>query len=280
MIRSVILMKAGLVLCGFLACQSSLAASTSIVISQVYGGGGTVGAVYKNDFIELHNNGNTTVNLNGWTVQYLDVNSNIWQEAFLGGFSSMGPGQYFLIAGAQGAGGSLDLPAPNASSPTINLSATSGKVALVNNGTLLSGSCPTGPQIIDFVGYGSANCSEGNAAPAPGNTTAILRTANGCNDTDNNAADFVVGAPNPRNTASAANICQSASPLFVSWAETATGTFAFQFTADPTRSNTVQFSSNLSSWLPLTASLSHAGNLYSCVDTNATRSRFYRVLSQ
>src|SRR6266478_4019359 len=192
MIRRAVLMTAGLILWGCLVSRSSLAASSSVVISQIYGGGGTVGAQYRNDFIELHNNGNTTVSMSGWTVQYLDINSNNWQETFLGGFSSIGPGQYFLIQEAQGAGGSLDLPAPNASS-TINLSATSGKVALVNNGTLLSGSCPAGPQIIDFVGYGSANCSEGSTAPAPGNITAILRAANGCSDTDSNSADFVVG---------------------------------------------------------------------------------------
>src|SRR6266481_3200873 len=167
MFRGAILMMTGLI---FLeACQSSRAASTTVVISQIYGGGGTVGAQYRNDFIELHNNGNTTVSLSGWTVQYLDVSSNTWQQTFFGGFSSIGPGQYFLVQEAQGAGGSLDLPSPNAMS-TINLGSTSGKVALVNNGTLLSGSCPTGLQIIDFVGYGSANCSEGNAAPAPGNT--------------------------------------------------------------------------------------------------------------
>ncbi len=35
----------------------------SIVISQIYGGGGNAGAVYKNDFIELHNRGTTTVSL-------------------------------------------------------------------------------------------------------------------------------------------------------------------------------------------------------------------------
>jgi len=277
MFRGAILMMTGMI---FLeACQSSRAASTSVVISQIYGGGGTVGAQYRNDFIELHNNGNTAVDMSTWTVQYLDVNSNTWQQTFFGGFSSIGPGQYFLIQEAQGPGGSIDLPSPNIQS-TINLGANSGKVALVNNRALLSGSCPTGPEIVDFVGYGSANCSEGSAAPAPGNTTGILRDANGCNDTGNNAADFATGPPNPRNTSSAANICQGASPVFVSWAETATGTFAFQFTADSTRSNSVQFSSNLNSWSPLTASLSHVGNLYSCVDTNAARSRFYRVLSQ
>jgi hypothetical protein len=212
-------------------------------------------------------------------VQYLDITNTTWQVTFLGGFSSIGPGQYFLVQEAQGAGGSLDLPSPNASS-TINLSANSGKVALVSNGNLLSGSCPTGPQIVDFVGYGAANCSEGNAAPAGGNITAIFRINNGCTDIDNNAADFITGSPAPRSLSSSANICQSSAPRFVSWGRTATGTFAFQFTADITRSNSVQFSSNLTSWAPLIAVLSQAGNLYSCVDTNPARTRFYRVLSQ
>jgi len=192
-----------LCLCQF---ESAAAGSTSVVISQVYGGGGAVGAQYRNDYIELHNIGNTTVSLGGWTVQYLDVSNTTWQVTFLGGFSSIGPGQYFLIQEAQGTGGSLDLPAPNASS-TVNLGANSGKVALVNNGNLLSGSCPTGPQIVDFVGYGAANCSEGSAAPAGGNITAIFRINNGCTDTDNNAADFITGSPAPRNLSSPANIC-------------------------------------------------------------------------
>src|SRR5580765_2789140 len=95
---------------GVLGLKESIAGSSSVVISQVYGGGGTPGAQYRNDFIELHNVGNTTVSLAGWTVQYLDVNSNSWQITFLGGFSSVVPGQYFLIQQAQGVGGSLDLP--------------------------------------------------------------------------------------------------------------------------------------------------------------------------
>src|SRR6266404_1232884 len=144
--RSEILMAMSAILWCFASQNALGAGSTSVVISQVYGGGGTIGAQYRNDFIELHNVGSTTVSLNGWTVQYLDVTNNTWQQTFFGGFSSIGPGQYFLIEEAQGAGGSLDLPSPDAMS-TINLGANSGKVALVNNKTLLSGSCPTGPQI-------------------------------------------------------------------------------------------------------------------------------------
>src|ERR1043166_8878124 len=134
--------------------ECARAASTSVVISQVYGGGGNLGAPYKNDFIELHNKGTSAVSLSGWTVQYAD--SNNWQITFLGG--ALQPGQYYLVQPAGGTSGA-SLPPPDATS-SINMGTSSGKVALVNNGSLLSGSCPGSGSIIDFVGYGSANCSE------------------------------------------------------------------------------------------------------------------------
>src|SRR5207237_2067983 len=66
----------------------------------------------------------------------------------------------------------------------------------------LSGSgCPLAGSVVDFFGYGTANCSEGSVAAALTNTTAALRAAGGCTDADNNASDFATGAPNPRNTA-------------------------------------------------------------------------------
>jgi hypothetical protein len=84
------------------------------------------------------------------------------------------PGQYFLVQEAQGNAGSASLPTPDVAGQ-INLSASDGKVALVNNSTVLSGSAPTGPAVVDFVGYGSANAFEGSAAPALSNTTAAVR---------------------------------------------------------------------------------------------------------
>src|SRR5690242_362708 len=54
--------------------------STSVVISQVYGGGGNSGATYKNDFIELHNVGATPVSLNGWSVQYASAGNTTWTD--------------------------------------------------------------------------------------------------------------------------------------------------------------------------------------------------------
>ena len=150
---------------------------------------------YKNDFIELYNRGSVAVNVTGWTVQYASSTGSSWQKTTLAG--TIEPGKYFLVQEAQGAGGTVDLPTPNAIG-TISMSATTGKVALVNNSTTLAGTCPTG--LVDFVGFGAANCSETSPTAALTNTTAALRNSNGAQDTDNNSADFTVGAPNPRNT--------------------------------------------------------------------------------
>lgn len=178
------------------------ASANGIVISQVYGGGGNAGSTFKNDFIEIFNADGVTVNLSGWSVQYAAAAGTTWQVTPLSG--SLAPGQYFLVQEAQGAGGTTNLPAPNATG-NIAMSATAGKVALVSNTVQLSGSCPVGGAIIDFIGYGTgtggASCFEGaTAAPTLTNTTADLRRNNGLQDTDSNSADFVAGAPNPRNT--------------------------------------------------------------------------------
>ncbi len=45
----------------------------SVVISEVYGGGGNSGATLTNDFIELYNASDTAVDLTGWTVQYFSA---------------------------------------------------------------------------------------------------------------------------------------------------------------------------------------------------------------
>src|SRR6185369_4766609 len=91
----------------------------------------------------------------------------------------------------------------------ISMASTAGKVALVNSTTLLNTSCPLGPNVIDFVGYGSgATCFEGSGpTPAPSSTNAILRAGQGCGDTNNNGLNFVAGAPGPRNTASPRGDC-------------------------------------------------------------------------
>ena len=41
-----------------------------VVISQVYGGGGNVGATYTHDFVEVFNRGTEAVSLADWSVRY------------------------------------------------------------------------------------------------------------------------------------------------------------------------------------------------------------------
>lgn len=183
----------------------------SVVISQVYSGGGNSGATYTNDFVELFNRSLTPITMTNWSVQYLSgTGAGTW--AVIGPLNfTLQPGQYFLLQGSSGANGG-GLPTPDFDSvtnlPTLNMSATAGKVALVNNTTALSGACPASASIMDLVGYGStANCFEpigGVGAPASvasSNANAVLRQGNGCTDTDNNASDFAIGAVNPRNSA-------------------------------------------------------------------------------
>ncbi|CAM3675560.1 ExeM/NucH family extracellular endonuclease [Deinococcus frigens] len=177
-----------------------------LVISQVYGGGGNSGATFKNDFVELFNAGKVAVSTMGKSVQYASATGGFSASNVLNlPAATIEPGAYYLIGLAQGSGGTADLPTPDATG-TLALSGSSGKVALVGNTEAVTS--VTDPDLLDFVGYGSASESEGNT-PAPGlsNATAALRAGNGCTDTNNNSADFTAAAPAPRNSASAKTVC-------------------------------------------------------------------------
>jgi len=145
------------------------ALSSTIVISQVYGGGGNSGAPYTHDFIELFNRGNTTVSLAGWSVQYTSATGT-------GNFGSsttlitpisgtLAPGQYLLIQEASQAAVGGPLPTPDVTDATpIAMAAGAGKVALVNTTTPLGCNGSSTPcsaaalaTIVDLVGYGNAN---------------------------------------------------------------------------------------------------------------------------
>ncbi len=201
--------------------QAVAAVSTSIVISQVYGGGGNTGAPYTHDYIEIFNSGSTTVSLAGLSLQYASATgtgnfgANTFQlTEFTGG--SVAPGQYFLVQEASGTTPAppSNLTADSVDSTPINLSATAGKVAIVTGTTSLGcngGSTPCPPaalaRIVDLIGYGTANFFESAAAPAPSNTTAAVRKNEGCTETDDNSADFEALASTPRNSASPFHFC-------------------------------------------------------------------------
>ena len=198
-----------------------------VLISQIYGAGGNSGATYRQDYIELYNRSDTAVSLAGWSLQYASAAGTTWSTALLSG--SIAPGKYYLAGLGSGTSGAV-LPTVDASG-SINMSATNGKIALMNASTALTGSSPVGATgLQDFVGFGTANASEGTAAPSPSSTTAIFRTGGGGTDTGNNAADFAAAAPNPRNSASGPAV----TPVITS-ALSASGTvgaaFNYQITA-------------------------------------------------
>ena len=93
---------------------------SALVISQVYGGGGTQGAALATDFVELLNRGNEPIDLAGWSIQYASANGATWQVTPLGG--TLLPGHYFLIQESSDAA----LLEPDVSRRLV-LSATAGK---------------------------------------------------------------------------------------------------------------------------------------------------------
>ncbi|GAB3676179.1 lamin tail domain-containing protein [Angustibacter aerolatus] len=170
----------------------ALAASTSVVVSEVYGGGGNSGATYTNDFVELYNLGTAAVDLSGWQVQYASAGGTATAPVDLTG--SVPAGASYLVQLGAGAGGTTPLPSPDVTGAS-NLSGTSGRVDLLHDGAL-----------VDRVGYGTANLSEGAPAPAASNTTSVARSGS-CSDTDANATDFTAGAPTPQGTAAGGHAC-------------------------------------------------------------------------
>jgi hypothetical protein len=171
------------------------------VISQIYGGGGNAGAPFRNDFVELFNRGKSPVNVSGWSIQYSSAAGTDWQVTPIQGV--VAPGHYYLVEEAVGANTAATvLPEPDATG-VIPMSATAGKLALLRNSSPLNGATPAGPDLADFVPYSSL-----------ANTTAAIRRGNGCAD------EFQTAAPRPRNSASAAQSCDTepvvATPLRIS----------------------------------------------------------------
>ena len=193
------------------------AQANHIVISEVYGGGGNNGSTWKNDFVELYNPTNAPVDMSGWSVQYASKTGSFVQNItpLIGVIQ---PKSYYLIQEAAGTNAAPDLPAPDALG-TIAMAQSDGKVALARTSAAVSG--PTDPTVVDFVGYGVVNASEGSPAPAISNTTSAERKASANStaatlapggseekagngyDSDNNANDFVAQMViNPQNSAS------------------------------------------------------------------------------
>jgi hypothetical protein len=201
------------------------AVSTTLVLSQVYGGGGGTSGTYSADYIEIKNISATPQSLDSLRLMYGSATGQFGSST--GNIIALpnitlNPGQYFLVqAGTVGAGGSA-VPNPDLTNTSTNLSGASGKMALVT-AAFVGNTCGAtatpctlpNANIIDSVSFGASNNAEGGAPTNSGaaltSTQGNVRKGNGCIDTDNNNNDFdVITAPVPRNSSSPAQPCGAA----------------------------------------------------------------------
>ena len=167
-------------------------------LSRIYTGGGSNEAgPTVSDFVELRNRGQVALALDGWSLQYASPQGTNWQVIPLSG--TIMPDRIYLIAA-----GSLR---PDQVSP-LQLGMTSGKLALVRSVRSLEGSCPIdGGTLVDFIGYGTANCALGRAMATGTALSAFGRRQDGCSDTRENSADFSAVAPDELDRASPVDTC-------------------------------------------------------------------------
>lgn len=257
-------------------------AATNIVISQVYGGGGNLGAPYPNDFVELFNPTGTTLSLNGWSIQYASAAGAVLfsvNKTDLAG--SLAAGQYYLVQLDSNGSGTNPMPLFDAIG-TTDMSASNGKVVLVNtnvglpcNGGLTPCAAPDLASIVDLVGFGTADFFESNPAPAPSNTTAILRNpiGTGCNDTNNNNTDFASSAPTPRNSTSIGFICDVGT-----YTPTETPTITQTATITPTETITPTPTITLTETISPTASITPTTTVTPTPTSTSTPAGFLSVI--
>ena len=183
------------------------AVSTTVVISEVYGGGTGSGAAntFGNDFIELYNRGTTAVNLSGWSVQYKSAaGTGAFQVQELNG--TIPAGAHYLVQEGSFTTGTQYTADEQGS---FSMAAGAGVVALVSNttsyptfgtttGVDVAGNTANG--LIDLVGYGTTATTYEGARTGVNlsSTLTAQRSALGA-DTDHNANDFTELAPTPQN---------------------------------------------------------------------------------
>ena len=210
--------------------------SGSVIITQLYGGGGSTGATYVNDFIELYNTTGSSIDISGWSVQYYSATGTSANAFTLTASSTIKPFSHFLIQGASSGSVGSSLPTPDATS-TINMSTTSGKVALYNISTAQTLTDATTLTLItgntaymDYVPFGSTSTPVfGSSTVNLSVTTAAIRKFSaGFAYTGNIGNDFNVATPNPRNSGLTTQLISPVSTLTVSASDG-----VIRFTAEP-----------------------------------------------
>lgn len=201
-----------------IASFGAISQSTTVVISQAFGGGGGTTGTYKYDYVELFNRSAVAQDISGFQIMYGSATGQFGSSPtayYTIPSSTIIPARKYLLIqlGAAGTGGA-DLPVTaDLITTNIAMSGTNGKVALVTSaftantcGATATPCTIPSATIIDLVAYGTANNAEGGSAVTVlTSTSGAVRKLAGDQDTDNNLNDFdVVTAPVPRNSSTIA----------------------------------------------------------------------------
>ncbi|MGA8255246.1 MAG: ExeM/NucH family extracellular endonuclease [Nocardioides sp.] len=173
------------------------AASTTLVINEVYVNGGSSGAAYTNKYVEIRNLGDAAVDLAGMSIQYRAPGSTGNSTGRVSLTGTIPPSGYFTLAGGSNGANGVAVPGQDQQSNSFNPGGGGGTVTLVSGTAAVDPSSSS--DVVDKIGYGTSNTPEGDAPQAgPGGnsvTTSLARL--GEVDTDVNSVDFAAATPTP-----------------------------------------------------------------------------------
>lgn len=163
--------------------------SNALLISQ-FQAGGTGNA--NDEFIEIHNVSANAIDLNGHRLVYRSAGgtNDVGPLALWSTPTVLQPGQFYLVASTAYTGGVSPNTTYDSGVCACSMGAGGGGLA-IRNGAQNTGT------IVDSVGWGTATNAfvETTVSAAPANSTSQIRAQNGCQDTDNNSADFANSNP-------------------------------------------------------------------------------------
>jgi hypothetical protein len=175
------------------AVSADHAVINEVSIDSVAGTGGT-----DDDWVELYNPTDQAIDLTGWSIQKTAGTGSSLVKVPLSG-SIPASGYFLIVRNGAATAASLVAKADVLASNSFSLS-QNNIIYLVSTTTNITNA--SDPDIVDFVGFGSASYFEGSAAaPAIPETKSIARIPAGV-DTNQNSLDFQVqDTPTPTNAA-------------------------------------------------------------------------------
>ena len=179
---------------------TATAASTTLVINEVYVNGGSDGATWTNKYVELHNNSSAPISLAGTSLQYRSPTSTSPSSTVVPLTGSVPAGGYFTVQGGSNGTAGAAVPGVDQTATGLNPGAGGGTITLASVTTAVDPSLTT--NVIDKIGWGTSNAPEGTAATGNSLTKSLSRSSTSV-DTDVNSADFTAtegGTPDAVNT--------------------------------------------------------------------------------